>query len=70
MEGSIGRKVGFGVISILILLVGGMAQYGLAILNKQATTDLAKNIFLFANPVIVMAWNTILMVAIVLMTER
>ena len=68
MSGSICRKVGFGLISVMILLIGGAAQYGLAILNKQATTDLAKTIFRFANPVIVMAWNSVIMIAIVLMT--
>ena len=68
MQGSIGRKIGFGFISVLILVGGGMAQYGLAILNKQATSDLVKTFFQFANPVIVMIWNTIILVAIVLMT--
>lgn len=68
MSGAICRKVAFGLISFMILVVGGVAQYGLAILNKQATSDIAKTIFQFANPVIVMVWNSIILSSLEFMT--
>ena len=36
MSGSIVRKVGFGLISFLTLFVGGVVQFGLAVLNREA----------------------------------
>jgi len=69
MGGAISRKITFGVISILILLVGGVAQYGLAILSKQVASDsLWKLVFQYGNPVVVMIWNSIILSSLELMT--
>jgi hypothetical protein len=70
MNGAICRKLAFGLVSILILMVGGAAQYALAILNKQATSDILKLMFQFANPIIVMIWNSIILSSLELMTEK
>jgi len=69
MGGAISRKITFGVISILILLVGGVAQYGLDILSKQVASDsLWKLVFKYGNPVIVMVWNSIILSSLELIT--
>lgn len=70
MSGSICRKVSFGIISLFILGVGGGAQYYLAVLASQATDDLMKLVFRFLNPLIVNIFNSIILVTLVIMTEK
>ena len=57
MSGSIVRKVGFGLISLLTLLVGGVVQFGLAVLNREAKGEAAKMFFRVFNPLFVVLWS-------------
>ena len=68
MSGAIARKVGFGLISILTLLIGGVVQYGLALLNKEAKTDAAKMFFRIFNPLFVVLWSEVIILVIVHLT--
>ena len=69
-KGSICRKLSLGMVSILMLFIGGMAQYGLAVLTTKATTDIEKYAFRIVNPIIVIVWNSVILSVIVTLTER
>jgi hypothetical protein len=70
VSGSICRKVSYGLISILVLLIGGCVQYGLAVLNSKATSDEVKMFFKIVNPLFVVSWSEVLMALIIALTEK
>jgi hypothetical protein len=70
MNGSICRKVSFGLICLLILLIGGSVQYGLAILTNKVTTSSGKIFFKILNPTFVVAWSTFIQDVIIELTEK
>lgn len=70
MSGSICRKIGFGLISLCILGVGGGAQYALALLEGKVTDDTLKLLMGVLNSAMVNIFNFIIKVTLVLMTEK
>ena len=70
MSGSICRKVGFGWISIMVLLVGGLVQYGLALLTTQVSSPEGKILMRIVNPLFVVIWSQFLIFIIVNLTEK
>jgi len=70
MKGSICRKVSYGLISVLVLLIGGCVQYGLAVLNTKVKDGGTKMFFKIFNPLFVVLWSEVLMALIIALTEK
>lgn len=70
MYGAICRKIVYGILDILILLVGGGVLYGLGLLSKSTSDVNVQAIITNASSVFVIIFNSIILVILVLTTEK
>jgi hypothetical protein len=70
MNGAICRKVVTGVISVMILLVGGGAQYGLSLISTTTTNESMKTVLSTISSLIVTIFNVVLMIALSILTKK
>lgn len=64
MLGSICRKTLYTVIAIIILLLGGGAQYGLQLLSLSTQDSTAKSLLGIASSVIVTIFNAVILITL------
>ena len=60
--------MGFGVISILILFIGGIVQFGMAVLTKNTKGAEASIVLRIVNPLFVVLWSEVIIIVIVQLT--
>jgi heme/copper-type cytochrome/quinol oxidase subunit 2 len=70
MNGAICRKLGTGCVSVVILFVGGFAQYGLSVLSDSTQDSTAQTILTTASSLIVTIFNVILMLVLGFLTKK
>jgi len=70
MGGAIGRKMGFGMIGVLILIIGGGAQYGLQLLSKSTSDESVKSMIDVLTSILITVFNAIIMISLVITTEK
>jgi len=70
MGGAIGRKMGFGMIGVLILIIGGGAQYGLQLLSKSTSDESVKSMIDILTSILITVFNAIIMISLVITTEK
>lgn len=68
-NGSICRKVSYGLISFMVLFLGGWGQYWLFILSARSAPE-SKIFFRLFNPCFVLIWNSIIGMVIIKLTEK
>jgi len=69
MSGAISRKLLFGMIGIVILMLGGGAQFGLELLYNSTSDSTLQNVISVGNSLIVTVFNTIIMITLVITTK-
>lgn len=64
MKGTICRKLLYGLIAIIILLLGGVAQYGLQLLSASTQDSTTKFLLGIASSVIVTVFNAVILITL------
>jgi hypothetical protein len=70
MQGAIARKIAFGSLAILILLIGGGAQYGLELLYNSTSDSTLQIVILVSNSLLILIFNSIIMFTLIITTKK
>lgn len=70
MCGGIARKTLYGSIALLILILGGAAQYGLEVLYNLTSDSTLQTVLTISNSLVVLVFNSIIMMTLIVTTKK